>query len=374
MLVTAKVAMVIEHGASSKAVAASAHDTTDETATASKPGASGQKKGETMGETSGHISGQTHGAPHGQIVATPEHPAGPPARLALPARGPLRQGLITAFTDILIRSRQQQPDAEPVRALHEHRKALRRARSLLRLMDGMLGVQARDILASTLRELHQATSALRDRHVALEVLEGLARDEALDEETAALVEQICASIRATPAPGVDISAEALADSVARLESLPRVLSNGLPGKIKWHAIADGVGTTYRRAQRQLRAARRTGADEAVHGLRKRTKELTYQVELLAKVAGKRDRKARKRLSRLVQELGGVSDLMVLRDYMDHYTEPGPGRDRLLATIEDTRARQLAHALKRARVLLGDGHDDFARKLIRAARKGRKAAC
>lgn len=293
-----------------------------------------------------------------------------PDRLALPADGSLRQGLVSAFSGVLAYAQAQDPREDPTRAVHELRKSVRRARALLRLMEGFVGVDAYQVLSSSLREVHRSTSDLRDRHVVLDVLQGLGVEERDDAGVARAAGELAAGIQASPAPGRATVEDVLARGSRRLEVLPRLLAGAMPGKVAWYAVEDGLARTHRRARRRLGAVRRDGDDSAVHSLRKRIKELTYQVELFTGAGGKLARRRRKQLSRLSEELGHVVDLMVLRDYAVQHLAIGDDLARFLDAIESERAARLGHALDGAAAILDIEPRRYAGKIIRAARAGR----
>lgn len=290
-----------------------------------------------------------------------------PGRLVLPPGGPLREGLIAAFSGILAYAAAQEPGAEPAVALHEYRKSVRRARALLRLMEDVVGVDAYGRLAATLREVHRASSALRDRQVVLDVRQG-AGPGASHAAAAVVVEALGAAMPAEAAPSAAEIAAVIAAGGARLAPLPALLADAMPRKVRWDAAIHGLARTFRRARRRLHAAVQHGDDESVHGLRKRVKELNYQVELFAELGGGRARKQRKRLAALSDTLGQLADLMVLRGHAEAHLAATDEQARLIRVLADERAHQLGDALEHATSVLDRGPRRFARQIVRAARK------
>jgi CHAD domain-containing protein len=318
-----------------------------------------------------------------------------PGRLALPAEGALRERLLAAFTAILAHAlaQQGQVPADPAAALHELRKSVRRARALLRLMQGFVGVDAYGAVSAALAEVQRATSALRDRQVVRDALQaahpgrdrgapsavaqalsaamaGSAGDAAAVDAAAGDTAAVDAAAGDTAAADAAEIAEVIERACLRLAELPRLLAGGMPPKIRWPAVVDGLARSFRRARRRLRAAEQRDEDEAVHALRKRIKELDYQVELLTAHGGRRMRARHKALARLAEELGQVVDLFVLRDQVVQRLAPGPDQARLREAIADARARQLAGALAHARDVLDHGPRRYARRIVRAARRRR----
>lgn len=290
-----------------------------------------------------------------------------PGRLELPAEGSLRDGLLAAFADILAHACQQNAHESPATALHEFRKSVRRARALVRLMEGFVGVDAHAELSATLRTAHLSTSELRDRQVVVAALHGEQPDSG---NVSALVRELGVSVPGAAAPDVAAIAGVMVRGCLSLAELPRLLAGAMPRRVRWDALADGLARSFRRARRRLRAAEQHGDDESVHGLRKRIKELDYQVELLSACGGDRVRRRRKELDHLAEELGQLVDLFVLRDHAAQHVASGPDQARLLEAVAEERATRLEQVLSHARDVLDDSPRSYARRIVRAVRRRR----
>jgi CHAD domain-containing protein len=293
--------------------------------------------------------------------------AGRRGRLELPAEGSLRDGFLAAFSNILAHACQQDVHANPATALHEYRKSVRRARALVRSMEGFVGVDAHAELSATLRAAHRATSEMRDCQVLAGVLQGEPPEPG---SVSTLVRELGVSMPAAGAPDVAAIADVMARGCLSLAGLPRLLAGAMPSRIRWDAVADGLARSFRRARRRLRAVEQHGTDEAVHGLRKRIKELDYQVELLSACGGNRVRRRRKELDHLAEELGQLVDLFVLRDHAEQHVAVGPDHARLREAIAEERAARLEQVLARARDVLDDSPRTYARRIVRAVRRRR----
>jgi CHAD domain-containing protein len=293
--------------------------------------------------------------------------AGRPGRLELPAEGSLRDGFLAAFAGILAHACQQDVHQSPATALHEFRKSVRRARALMVLMEGFVGIDAHAEMSATLRTAHRATSELRDRQVVADTLQGAQPNHG---SVSALAREVGLSMPGAAAPDVAVIAGVMARGCLSLAELPRLLASAMPSRLRWDAVADGLARSFRRARRRLRAVERQGDDEAVHGLRKRVKELDYQVELLSACGGDRVRRRRKELDHLAEDLGRLVDLFVLRDHAEQHVAPGPDHARLLEAIADERATQLEQVLAHARDVLDDSPRSYARRIVRAVRRRR----
>ena len=300
-------------------------------------------------------------------------------RLALPAGMPLGEALHAAFANILAyaRSWAREGSSDPVTAVHEYRKSLRRARSLLRLTQRFMGTKAHGELSSTLRELHRATSAQRDRDVVLDTLEGLELAEQVPGLAARLQDATggagaSRSDAGGQGDGSVSTLELLRRGVERLEPLPAVFAGGLPPKLEWRHLSEGVQRTYRRARRDMHQALHCDHEEAIHDWRKRNKELVYQIELLTSLlASKRERKLRRRLAKLSEGLGQIIDLFVLRHFVEKHAE-GEEKERVLAEIARAEKARLERVLVRAARLMDKKPRAFARDIIASARSAQRS--
>lgn len=294
-----------------------------------------------------------------------------PGRLALPAGLPLGEALPAAFADILSYAREQakRGSGDSVTAVHEYRKSLRRARSLLRLAQRFMGKKAYSELSSTLRELHRATSAQRDRDVVLDTLEGLKLAESAPGLAARLQRDGSAAGQSdTSVPALEL----LRRGAARLEPLPAAFAEALPPKLEWGHLADGVQRTYRRARRDMHQALYCDHEDAIHDWRKRNKELVYQVELLtSSLPGKTGRKLRRRLAKLSEALGQIIDLFVLRGFAEEHAEGGQ-KDRILGEIAKAEKARRKGALDRGARLMDKKPRAFSRDIIASVKKAQKS--
>jgi len=187
-------------------------------------------------------------------------------------------------------------------AVHEQRKALRRARATVNLVRPVLGRRGAESFIGPLREALRCTSGIRDAHV----LENALRDAFPDEP--ALRKRIvagCGSRRHSRDEGAS-----LRRAGANLEGLAEQFGRALRGKIRWRDVRKALKRSFGRA-RDARAEVVVRAQaEAVHAWRKRVKELRYQLELLRSLGAV---KGRRRFAVLAERLGAITDLMVLRE-------------------------------------------------------------
>jgi CHAD domain-containing protein len=235
------------------------------------------------------------------------HPRGK-GRLFLPPALSPSEGLGTTFASLLLYAEERAGRCreDPVRAVHEYRKSVRRARAVVRLLGPILGKKALRPLDDQLRQAVSATSDLRDTDVLLGIVRGMKPDLRKPGALNVLERELTEG-QAENHTRVE---EILKDGVARLRGLPEQLQELLPDDLRPRDLRDGIEATYRRTRRALHDSRRAFDEAAFHTWRKRVKELRYQLELLEVEESLSDQAE---LAQLAKDLGELTDLVVLRD-------------------------------------------------------------
>jgi len=255
--------------------------------------------------------------------------------------GALRNALVHAFEAAAQGARDAVGAVEhsPPVAVHESRKALRRARAVLELIGGALPKGEHRALRTALQEARRALSTVRDHAVAPETLAQLT----LDDEDRATAKRVLDNAAAAMPATAEVR-QLLAESAARAAAQAEALQAALPHEIEWDVVAAGLRSTYREARRGSRAAKRSKA--WFHTWRRRSKELSYQLELVAGHAGPRVAELHKELTGVTDTLGPAVDLIMVRDFVATYDQ-GVAPEavaRLRASIE----RALDEVMKSAR--------------------------
>jgi CHAD domain-containing protein len=301
----------------------------------------------------------SHPNPHPFRKPTSQRRGG---KLRLPRGTPLREGMIVAFTRILgvARRSARAAESDPVGAVHEYRKSIRRARALVSLLRPALGKTTASGLRGELRRAFGDTGPLRDADILLASLRSIAADASERGPIEAALE----SERANR-PGAEETADLLRRGARILSPLPSALRVTMPATFSMADLERGLARSDRRTRRALRSATASGDMADFHEWRKRVKELRYQVELLASTGSRELKKREKALGSLAQDLGDVTDLIVLRAEIDRRRREGrlaaaPGLDeRLDATIRE-RSGEL---LRRGAELLAEAPAVFARQVL-----------
>lgn len=265
------------------------------------------------------ISGTASDGADGGGDVTPAPLAAMSARVARPCSTlrldralPASEGVGAAFSNVLAYAAAQivRAGSDPAKAIHEYRKSIRRARAVVRLLRPLLKTRRYEQLDGELRQAVLDTSFVRDAEVLGETIEAL--PPAVD--LAAAIEAVRALAAAQQAAVCTPTSVCvvLARGIERLALLPARLAKASPATIAPVDLEEALRESYRRARRRYREAVVTRTDEDIHGWRKRTKELRYQLELLEPADAEDEQPHERSLGQVAKGLGLVTDLMVLR--------------------------------------------------------------
>ena len=221
--------------------------------------------------------------------------------------------ILTAQVDDAIAQLRGEAGTDPAEAIHEARKDVKKIRSALRLNRHEIGDEVWRRENDHYRKAARTLSSFRDAEILVEALDGLGerfgapaqgrfdafRRELEDENRAThddgSVEQAMAS-----------AAAQLATGRPRIELLP------LEGD-GWELIAPGLHRTYRRGRRRLNAVEEEASVTNLHELRKRVKDLWYQLRLLRDADKQMLGSLAEHAHDLSDHLGDDHDLALLRE-------------------------------------------------------------
>jgi len=326
-----------------------------------------------------------------QFALLPEEP---------PAEG-LRRialGQLDLVLELLGGDGEVQPEMQ---AVHETRKALKRLRALLRLLEDVLGKPACTRESAALRDAGRRLAGARDSEVMVSTLDGLLerhpRKLGASGSIARLRRRLVTERELAVGRTLGDRA-ALAEVLRELRAVrARVAAWSLPERGGLELVEPALRRIYGQGRRRHRRAERDRGDRAraLHEWRKRVKDLRYAAEMLdrrdsdAEEASRerhgRDRRRRererrrttriRRLARRADELGEVlgeeHDLALLaarirRDARrkDAVKIRRRTRERLLKLIERRRRDLRRRALRQGARLYRRPPRDFARRLSR----------
>jgi CHAD domain-containing protein len=240
---------------------------------------------------------------------------------------------------------------EPAEAVHEARKDVKKIRSALRLVRDAISDEVWRRENEHYRDVARKLSSFRDAEILVEALDGLgerfgpsARDRfdafrgQLNEENRAAHDD--GSVERAM---VDAAAE-LAAGRSRIDGLP------LDGD-GWDLLGPGLHRSYRRGRKRLRGVEEEASVTNLHELRKRVKDLWYQLRLITDADREMLGSLADQTHDLSDHLGDDHDLALLREQVqrrrDAFSSPGDQRH-LLEEIDQRRGE-----LQFAAISLGD---------------------
>jgi CHAD domain-containing protein len=194
--------------------------------------------------------------------------------------GPGIQSVIAAQVDDAIAQLRGEAGTEPADAIHEARKDIKKIRSALRLVRDALGDDVWRRENDHYRDVARQLSAHRDAEILVEALDDLGErfGPTAQGRFGTLRGQLDEENRAAHGDGtiertMAGAAAELAAGRSRIDVLP------LDGD-GWELIAPGIHRSYRRGRKRLRAAEEEATVTNLHELRKRVKDLWYQLRLI----------------------------------------------------------------------------------------------
>jgi CHAD domain-containing protein len=275
--------------------------------------------------------------------------------------------IITERIDAALEELEKRRGVLPDEAVHEARKQFKQIRGALRLVRGELGEKRFGDENRAYRDAGRPLSALRDAKALIDTLDALTRRLAGSRSPAPprpLRKLLLAKRREARRQVLQVD-HAAAKVTASLKAARRRVNQWPARHPGWKALAGGLKRVYRAAQKALRRARRRGDDESLHELRKRAKDLRYDLELLAKTWPPLLEPLAEEAHRLTTLLGEDHDLGVLRRVVREQGRAvcaAPQRQWLQGVIRQRRKALQKEAMELARKLLAEDAADFARRL------------
>jgi CHAD domain-containing protein len=289
-------------------------------------------------------------------------PLGGEKRSLLEDEAELRRVLVSEFEAAANAAREAagSVDRGVTTAVHEYRKALRRARAVLGLIGRALPKSERRAINRALREARRALGTARDHAVAPDTLGVLS----LDEVERATADGILRTASEAIPPVAEIK-QLLAEGAARTAAQVEALEASLPQAIAWKNVERGLRDTYGEARTARRSAKRSR--RSFHTWRRRSKELGYQLDLLAGYAGMRVQELAREFEAVTDTQGPAVDLVMLRDFIRTHAA-GVANEAVAAVVSsiETQIDDLVKDSRRA------GRDAFDKKPRRFARRLTKA--
>lgn len=262
-------------------------------------------------------------------------------------------------------------------AVHEGRKALKKARSALRLPRGELGSEFDAYYEqenAALRDAGRKLSPLRDAHALIEIFNDLSGEYAEELDHRSLL-----GVR----DGLVARKEGLTRDFRRQRTRSKVLGalrQSMARVEKWRlkkgtfrALSEGFATTMRRNRKACEKAGSQSSPENFHEWRKRAKDLRYHLGLMGKAWPPVLEGYEQAAKDLEQRLGDDHNLVVLRNTILEKPDDFGSQQHVQAFLEiiskhQQKLRKQCYGL--ASSLYADGPGEWRRRLDRCWKRAR----
>jgi CHAD domain-containing protein len=272
-------------------------------------------------------------------------------------------GLRAVARDILAEARaaiedRSSTDAE---AVHDFRRAMKRWRALLRLLDPFLGKDGRQLRREA-RDLARALGSARDAQSALDALEDLAaHGSALSARSLATVRARIAGLRQTAEANL-LTGRTRTRLLAALAHAEASVAEWPVSDLAFTDVANALARSYRAARRERPGEWSKASADDLHELRKRVVNHRYQIEIIAPLWPRFGRMWVGEIQRLRERLGKHHDLVLLSGLLRPQRALAPWRTRLAGPIAERMQAHVTAARKLASRLFVDKPDAFRRRL------------
>lgn len=254
-------------------------------------------------------------------------------------------------------------------AVHEYRKAMKRWRALLRLLEPLVGEDAQR-LRHEARDLARELSGARDAQSAIEALDDLT------EGKAGLSPRLIESVR-TRLDAIRLNAEAATLKKSRRKQLIAALERAATAIAAWRLekltfddLARELAKTYQKMRDDAPKDWRAAEPDVLHDLRSVVVAHRYQMELIEPLWPKFGQLWVAEAQRLRDRLGAFQDLSVLQGFTRPHAPLAPWRSRLTPLILARRATHAKAAQRIGRRLLAERPKAFRRRIQALWESGR----
>lgn len=274
------------------------------------------------------------------------------------------EALRAVARDILAESRAaiDDPDRSDAVAVHDYRKAMKRWRALLRLLEPFLGDDGQRLRIEA-RDLARELAGARDVQAVLDALPDIERArQGLSPTSFATmrgrIEAIKHAAEATTLT-LDMRARlraALATAASAVETWPL-------GDLKFADVAARLAEGYRGARSAIPRAWPRATDEKLHELRRRVVEHRYQIEVVEPLWPRFGKLWVGEAQRLRERLGTCNDLALLSALTAPHRPLAPWRSRLTPLVAERKAAHVSTARRLAGRLFAEKPKAFRRRLV-----------
>jgi CHAD domain-containing protein len=264
--------------------------------------------------------------------------------------------------DILAEARAaiENPEISDAEAVHDFRRAMKRWRALLRLLEPFLGAEARR-LRDEARDLARALTGARNAQSALDALADLEKHGlALSPRSIAGLRRRIDEIRRSAE--TTLNADMRLQLSGALDQASALVERWPLHTLTFDDVADQLTRFYREARRLLPAHWSTADAEDLHELRKRVVVHRYQIDIIEPLWPRFVKMWSGEAQRLRDRLGKHQDMLMLASLTGPHQPLARWRSRLAAAIAERRAVHVAGAARIAARIFVDKPNALRRRL------------
>jgi CHAD domain-containing protein len=264
--------------------------------------------------------------------------------------------------DILAEARAaiENPAKSDAEAVHDFRRAMKRWRALLRLVEPFLGAEARQ-LRDEARDLAGALTGARNAQSALDALADLEKHGlALSPRSIAGLRRRIEEIRRSAE--TTLNGDMRLRLASSLDQASAVVERWPLHTLTFDDVADQLARFYRDARRLLPADWPTADAEELHELRKRVVTHRYQIDIIEPLWPRFVKLWSGEAQRLRDRLGRHQDLLMLASLMAPHQPLARWRSRLLPATAERKAAHVAAAARIAARIFVDKPNALRRRL------------
>jgi len=288
--------------------------------------------------------------------------AGPPKRPALRPTAGVPETLRAVAHDVIAEGRAAINNPNDAVAVHDLRKAMKRWRAFLRLLQPYLGDEGRRMRLEA-AELARSLAGARDARTALDALGDLDKgQEKLSPQSLATIAARLESLRAE-AEGNTVTAEARGRIDAILAATGESVKFWPLATLGYREVVTELAEGYRRARESIPRDWMAADSEALHDLRKRVVVHRYQMEIIEPLWPRFGQFWVGEAQRLRERLGHHQDLIIFTQLTTPHQALARWRSRLTPLIAARRADHVHAASRIATRLFADSPKAFRRRLL-----------
>ena len=262
-----------------------------------------------------------------------------------------------------------------VEVIRQIRKATKRARSSVSLLDPTVG----DRFRRHVRRCARALSAMRDRDVIQQTLRELSEEDPRVGEQLRkrhLYEKMMEFEDSEPTELVPPDEEVVDNVRKELEWIRARIPSMNRRELQWKSVIERLARSWQRARRGFRSEWSPQDIESLHDARKSVIRLESQLILVERIASPRIRRARKELRRIAHDLGVDRDFMMICDRAESLTGSrkfSEHRKAFTARVRKDRGKRLRRIRKQGKRVLEPQGKVIRAKMMTSHKNAKKGA-